>query len=301
MKYKIITGKKKLPLTLLFYGIQGIGKTNLGVTSDNPVFVGNEENDAIESARMPKPESFSELLDQIRQIRDEENYKTLIVDSLTMLQDLAEAEVLKDYPNKTMATAFGGYGKAYEKTAAMFSELKSLCIELREKKGMNIILNCQCDASRERDPITLVDNLHFTPRLHKSIKGMFMDWVGAIIFATSNDFKMETDKGFEYVQGDGTRVLYTESRPSHVAKNRYNLPYKIIYEKSTTWKTLKKHVDNFYAQSVGPLDAEKIAHAKELAAKAPNELQEKIYEAIEKAADATALNKIITRLEELNK
>jgi hypothetical protein len=67
------------------------------------------------------------------------------------------------------------------------------------------------------------------------------------------------------------------------------------------WDTLKKYVDEFYAESKGPVDPEKLAYAKELAAKAPDDLQEKIYEAIEKAADATAMNKIILRLEELNK
>lgn len=300
----IITGRKQLPVTYLFYGVHGIGKTDFAANSDAPIFIGTEENNEIDAPRFPKPASWDELLSQLNTIKSENHdFKTLVIDSIDMLQQLAQVDILKDQKGKTMATAFGGYGKAYEKMHDMFLHLRDSFLKpIREQKGLNIILLCHAEKTKDQDPDSMVEAVHYKPNLHKKVAPIFCDWVGAIVFANYYRTPATTDSGKEYIVGDGSRILLTEERPAHVAKNRYNFPFKMDFEKGKAWATLKSHVDKYYADNKDkPVDADKLAHANELAKQAPEDLQNKIGIAISEAKTDAEIDKIIKRLEEIVK
>ena len=87
----IVTGRKKLPLNIMLYGVHGIGKTTLATQTPSPIFIGSEENDEIEAARFPKVESWGMLKEQLKALATEKHdFKTVVIDSLDMLQQVCE-------------------------------------------------------------------------------------------------------------------------------------------------------------------------------------------------------------------
>lgn len=242
-----ITGKKSKALAIMIYGVHGIGKTTLPSEAENPIYVGSEENDEIDCARLPKISSWSQLTEQLKAIRDEKHdYKTLVIDTIDALEQVAQKDILSgNEKNKTMATAMGGYGKAYEKMATMFLEMRDeMLVPIREK-GINIVILAHAEKSKHEDPMTLTSYDHYTTASHKKVKPIFEDWVSAILFINHWRAKTSLNDGREVAVGDGSRMIFTEERPSHVAKNRFELPYEIEFAKTGTWAKLtgliKKH------------------------------------------------------------
>lgn len=250
---QIVTKKKNKPLSMILYGVHGIGKTSFPSEAENPIYIGNEENDEFDIARFPKVKTWDQFKDQLKALLNEKHdYKTLVIDTMDSLEQIAQYEVLKDQKGKTMATAFGGYGKAYEKMHDMFLEIRdSFLAPLRDERGMQIVILCHSEKSKFEDPILALSYDTYSTALHKSIKHVFQDWVSAILFANYATVRAERSDGKEYAEGlDGERIIFTEERPSHVGKNRFGLPYEMKFPKKGAWKVLKKHIDDYYGKPV---------------------------------------------------
>lgn len=275
-------GRKLKPLAIMLHAPHGIGKSTFGTEAPNPIYIGNEENDELDVARFPKLENWEQLIKQMDSLLNEKHdYKTLVIDTADGLEQIAEHHILssKGGEGKTMATAFGGYGKAYEKLANMFLNLRDkYLIPLRDKKGMNIVILCHSTKVKHEEAMTLTSYDHYETALHKKVKHVLEDWVSAILFANYYLVRAETNSGKEYAEGaDGLRMLYTEERPSHVAKNRFDMPYEIEFHKEGTWGVIRGHVlDHFRT-------AKKKAEDKgEKFSPAANELKQKIEENLDK-------------------
>ena len=247
----VTVGKKLKPLAILVHGVHGIGKTNLPTEAPMPIFIGSEENDEIECARLPKIENWPDFIKQLTWLRDTPDlpYRTVVIDCVDTLEQVAQKEILKSQNGKTMATAFGGYGKAYEKMADMFLDIRDdFLVPLREKKKMNIILLAHSEKNKHEDPMTNTSYDNYSTAIHKKIKPIFEDWVSAILFINYELFKSTRESdGKETLQGSGQRTIFCEEMPSHIAKNRYNLPSEIAYEKHGAWKILTDHIRAFFA------------------------------------------------------
>jgi hypothetical protein len=248
---QIKTKKEQRPLTVLFYGVHGIGKTNFASGAENPIFIGDESNDEFDVARFPKIEKWAQLKEQlVTLINDKHDFKTVVIDTMDGLEQIAQAEILsgKD-AGKTMATAMGGYGKAYEKMSDMFIDIRDNYLEKLRLKGIQVIILAHSEKSKFEDPILAINYDTYSTALHKSIKPVFQDWVSAILFANYDLVRAERMDGKQYAEGmDGERVIYTEERPSHVGKNRFGLPYELKFPKAGAWKILKKYVTDYYGK-----------------------------------------------------
>ena len=290
-------------MALLVYGVHGIGKTSAAATFPSPIFVGSEENDEIEAARFPRIESWNQLSEQLKALLNENHdFKTVIIDSIDMLQQVAETEILKQAPGKTMATAFGGYGKAYEKMYGMFLQLRDDLLKPLRAKGLNIVLLCHADKSKHEDPMTATSWDNYKPSLHKKVAPIFQDWVSAILFANYKTYRTENDEGKVYAEGLGERVIYSEERPSHIAKNRFKLPYELKLKEGEFYDLISSHVKKFYESSKGgSVDAEKLAYAMEMAEKMEGQLKNTVLSTIKQARDNAHLQQIIDRIENLTK
>ena len=246
---KITKGKKIKPLALLVYGVHGIGKTHFPSEANKPIYMGSEENDEIDADRLPQIVKWSDFLNQLEWLLKEghQEYKTLVIDTIDMLEQVAQHHILMDFPTKTMETAFGGYGKAYKQMAKMFLGVRDNYLKkLRDEKGMNIILLAHADKSKHEDPITGESYDNYNTSIDKRVKAIFHDWVSGIFFINWELYKSENSEGKERLKGDGARVIYTQERPSHIAKNRFELPEMIEYNKEGTYKEIVELIKKHY-------------------------------------------------------
>lgn len=283
---QIITGKKIKPLAIMAYSFHGLGKTQFGSEFEKPIFIGNEENDEIDAARFPIVQTWKDFTDQLDYLlKNKTEYKTLVIDTIDALEQVAEMDILKPEKGKTMATAFGGYGKAYEKMHQMFLEIREKYLKpIRDKIGMNIVIlsHAEKDKSYE-DPITMISYNSYMTSMHKKVKPIFEDWVSAVLFITYKNFKIEGSDGKERAIGDGQRIILTEQRPSHVAKNRFDLPYELEYVKDQTVKELLVMIKNYYGKS----DSYKHKEVEKV-----NETEKEINDILKRIKDESIVDKI---------
>lgn len=249
---KVITGRKRKPVCMLVYGTHGVGKSTFAAQMPSPIYIGPEENDELEAARLDRIQKWPEFEAQLKAIRDDgHDYKTLVIDTVDMLENVAEVEILKGKPDRiSMATVDGGFGAGYKKMAKMFLDVREKYLSpIRDEKGMNIILLAHAGMEKIEDPISMTSYDNFYPQMDKRVRPIFENWVSAILFMNYVLYKTESSSGREYAIGEGARRIFTEERPSHQAKNRYGLPYEMDYTLKVGCSEIMKHIDDFYGES----------------------------------------------------
>lgn len=310
-------GRKLKPLALMLHAPHGIGKSTLGTEAPNPIYIGNEENDELDVARFPIVNEWGDLVRQLETLLNEEHdFKTVVIDTVDGLEQIAEKHILslKGAEGKTMATAFGGYGKAYNKMANMFLNVKEKYLKpLRDEKGMNVLLLCHSKKVKFEDTMLNISYDHYETNLHKDVKDIFEDWVSMILFANYYLVRAENNNGKEYAEGvDGLRMIYTEERPSHIAKNRFDMPYEIEFHKKGTWGVIRDYVLKHFKNA-----KKKAVEKKEEFNDEALDLQKQVQEKIEKltpemkvsvetslkraGSDVKELKRILTKIEKILK
>ena len=242
---KVTKGRVQKPIAMILYGVHGVGKSTFATECENPIFIGSEENDELDVDRLPKIKVWRDLIDQLDHIK-KSNYKTIVIDTMDELETIGHNEILRTEPGKTMATARGGFGKAYDELERLFLDIRDRLIYLRDEKGMNVVILCHHEKAKHEDPISLTSYDNYSTALHKKIKPIFEDWVSIIAFANDKLMKAENSRGQDTVISDGDKVIYFQSRTSHVAKNRFGLPEEMEFNQTGTWKFIKDSVDEFF-------------------------------------------------------
>ncbi len=266
---KVQKGRRLKPLALMLHAPHGIGKSTFATEAPSPIYIGQEENDELDVDRFPKVMKWEDLIEQLKTLRDEKHdFKTVVIDTVDGLEQTAEKSILGLDINKgkTMATAYGGYGKAYEKMGNMFLKVRDeYLIPLRDEKGMNIVLLCHSKKVKHEEPMTNTSYDHYETALHKRTKSIFEDWVSAILFANYKLIKAEDDEGKTFTTDvDGERVIFTSERPSHVAKNRFDMPYEIKFSKKGTWSSVRNLVLKHFKTAKKKVEATKEVFDDEL-------------------------------------
>ena len=110
----------------------------------------------------------------------------------------------------------------------------SLLQELRDKRGMMVILVAHAKVERFEDPENAAYD-RYTPRLHKHAASLIAEWVDAVLFANKKFRVTKENAGFNGERAiaapigadGGERIIRTVGSPACIAKNRYGLPSEI--------------------------------------------------------------------------
>lgn len=130
------------PLIMTFFGEAGTGKTTLAAMMPKPVFIrtedgtmslmGNDEVSLFDVATTTK-----DVLDQIEALATQEHdFKTVVLDSITQLATMIEAEIVAADPKaKSINQAGGGYGAGYAAAAEKHRQVREWMGALAYEKG----------------------------------------------------------------------------------------------------------------------------------------------------------------------
>lgn len=231
------------PQKIVIYGVQGLGKTTLGATFENPILVRTEDGaGAVDIATFPKLiETFPEMETVINTLHGEHNFKTLILDSLDWLEPIVWQQTCSLH-DKSSIEEFG-YGKGYTEASAQWRYLMGGFNSLRFAKGMDIVLISHADIKRYDSPeIDPYDRYQI--KLHKHAFGLWQEWADMVLFCNYKTRIVKTDVGFKKEvargAGAGERIIYTEERPAYLAKNRWGLPPEIYIGQDKSWSAFHK-------------------------------------------------------------
>jgi len=243
-------GIDRKPPRIIIMGVQGIGKSTFGADAEKPVFVLTEDGKGkIETESFPLAKTLDDVMESLGVLAQEEHaFKTVVVDSLDWLEPLIWAKVAADQKVKNLEDI--GYGKGYVFAMDYWREYLDALNWLRDNKGMTIIQTAHSEIKKYQNPETDPYD-RYEIKLHKSAAGKVLEHADIVLFANYRTGITKQEMGFKKVRtravGSGERVLYTEERPTHLAKNRYGLPFEIPFTRDgTTWATIAENVP-FYS------------------------------------------------------
>jgi energy-coupling factor transporter ATP-binding protein EcfA2 len=225
------TGEK-----IILYGETGMGKTTLASMAPNPVFIGLDDG----GRKLHHPKT-GELLRHIPDVNTFEDVRgaltacldlacsTVVIDTGTLLESLAEVHVLKTVPssqNTPIKNLEGyGYGKGYKHLYDTMRLPLLDCDKLIEA-GKNVIVICQSVNNKIANPAG-EDYLCNEPRLYHSrqysVLLMWCEWADHILridYQGTWVNKKNKQDAYGKVTGDTTRVVQTKEETYFKAKSR---------------------------------------------------------------------------------
>ena len=232
MLESIKSGRENKPPRIMVYGQEGVGKSTFGASAPGAIFVQTEDGlGEIDCHKFPLAKSFTDVVNELTALRDEPHeYKTVVIDSLDWLERLIFDEVCKEFGVRSIEKADGGYGKGYVDALVHWRKVLSLLDDLRNQRGMMVILVAHAKVERFEDPENMAYD-RYAPRLHKHAASLISEWVDAVMFAMKR-MRVSKDGDARAIASPigadgGERILRTNGSPACVAKNRFGLPNEI--------------------------------------------------------------------------
>jgi len=211
---------------IVIYGTGGIGKSTLAAFLPGPVFLDVERSTRKLTVARDAVATWAELRGKLAGIKQAppEGMRTVVIDTATVAQTLAAEHVVQfkttDKGHKVDSIERFGWGQGwkfvYEEFLAMVADLDRIADD-----GFNVCLTAHDVATPAPNPAG-EDFLRWEPDLypgdkreHASIRKLVKNWAEHVVFI-AYDVVVHEGKG----TGSGTRSIYTQELPTHVAKSR---------------------------------------------------------------------------------
>lgn len=233
----------------MIYAKSGNGKTTLAAQVPGAVFFGFDDGGRkIRNPITGEPVNAIDGLTCIDDVRDALRQKnlfaddaTLVFDTVTKLEEVAEPYIFANYPgsNGKKVTAMRGYG--WDGPAHLLDVFRLLLTDLdpHVRAGRNVILLAQ-EAQITVANAEALDYLQDGPKLQHnkqySNRAEVCEWADHVLRIGYLDFSVEKDNEKSKVgkvqQADATRAIFTGGAPHFIAKSRpvhreRETPYRI--------------------------------------------------------------------------
>lgn len=252
----LLSGAKKSatvkPLIVTLFGDAGSGKTSLACEFPD-AFLIQTRGESVPRGVTHQPDQLdpigdkrtggevsiwdeNELFDQlVALVREEHDYKTLIIDSVTGLEDLFVKNILDVQPpkQKTMNAAGTGYGSAWDRVVAKHSSVMRAAEALRGKRGMNVVFLGHCSITRLEPPDTepytkYVLGLNTSDKPSKDCAGIYTRNVDVVGFVHQKMFTIG-EGDVKKAKTSGERLIGVDLTPANVSKNRLGITGSLKY------------------------------------------------------------------------
>ena len=225
---EITRGRLNKPYKVVIYGPEGIGKTTFASQFPEPLFIDTEGSTArMDVARLPVPNTWSDILDAIRWIvGNPEVCKTLVIDTADWAERMCVKYVCQ--MNGKSGLEDFGYGKGYTYLSEEFSKL---LYELDKviAVGINVVFTAHAQLKKFEQPDEMGAYDIWTLKLEKKTTPLLKEWADMILFANYKTIVVEDSKTKSKKAQGGKRVMYTVHNPCWDAKNRDGLPEQMEF------------------------------------------------------------------------
>lgn len=226
----VTTGAQIGPPRLVVYGTEGIGKTTLGASIADAVFIPTEDGlGQLECARFPIRQTmpaFEEDLDALA--TGKHAYGAVVIDTLAGVERMVWDFVCREAGKSNIAEI--AFGKGYAQALIYWRRILARVDRLRNERGMMAVLIGHSRVEKFDDPLSASYD-RYSLRLYKTSAELVSEWADAVLFATRRTRVSADDDGrvrAAPVGGEGgERILRTVGGPACVAKNRYAMPEEL--------------------------------------------------------------------------
>ncbi len=217
------------PPIITICGDAGTGKTRLAATFPKPIFIRGE--DGLQSVpKGDRPDAFpilksaDALFEQMMAlIKEPHEYKTLVIDSVSAIEQLFIADVLaRDGKAKSLNQALGGYGAGRNAVASMHQRLRKAAQALSDRRGMAIVFIAHADIEKMTLPDS-DDYSRYSLRLMGASLPYYVDDVDMVAFIRLVTAVRGDDGERKRAVSTGDREIICHAAASCVSKNRYGI------------------------------------------------------------------------------
>lgn len=224
------------PVIATVTGDAGIGKTTLAATFPKPIFIRAEDGmqsipEDVRPDAFPVIQSVDDLWEQLNAlIKEEHDYKTLVIDSCTQLETMFAQYIVETDPKKpkSLNQAMGGYGAGPKAVGALHGRVRKAAGILNAKRGMHVIFICHSDVTiielPDSDPYTRYDL-----RLSKHSMSHYVDNVDLVTYLKEQMFT-KGDGERKKAISTGQRLAVCHTSAANVSKNRYGITEELSVE-----------------------------------------------------------------------
>lgn len=208
---------------VVIYGPGGIGKTTLASLAPKPLFIDLEGGTVFMDVNRvtPTPATWDDLRACLHSEELFHDARTVVVDSLSRVEELCVRWVLANVPTDKGAVAPSlehyGWGKGYAIVAETF-RLFLADLDQHAIAGRHVVCICHDEVTKAPNP-SGEDWLRYEPRLQNrsngNIRAEVKEWASHVLHVAF-DVVAKDGKG----KGGGTRTIYPEERPDRIAKSR---------------------------------------------------------------------------------
>lgn len=233
--------KHAAPPRILIHGAEKTGKSSFAAGAPNPIFIRTEDGlNGIDANAFPLAMDAETVRQQLLAlVKEDHDYKTVVVDSLDWLERLIFDAVCKRENVDNIARAGGGYGAGYIIALNLWKVIFGLLDRLNREKGMIVICICHSRV------VTIQDPLHepydkatvklYSPKSGSGAADLATEWADIIGYA-KRPMLVSDGKAFD----DGQNILILGGNPGCVAGNRFGLPDEIPFTWSAFNKAMRK-------------------------------------------------------------
>lgn len=283
MNFTITNTRKTKPMKVVLYGVEGIGKTTFVSHFPDPIFIDTEGSTGfIDARKLPDPDSWTMLLEEIAYMAQNPQGKTLVIDTADWAEELAKQHLMAKH--KWQAIDQTDYGVRY---VALSNEIIRLLrgLEMVKNAGMNVVLTAHAVQKKFELPDQVGSFDRYVLKLEKRDAALIKEWCDMLLFANYKTTVVASGSGSKKATG-GQRVMYTTHMPAWDAKNRLGLPdelpfeYRSIEDKflaATTEGTQVKQQTNNYPYSYPASVPQRIVDLAALSGLNPNSIMTIVY------------------------
>ena len=228
MKFEISRGVTNSPVRAVVYGPEGVGKTTFASAWPGAVFIDVEGgSNHYDVARMPRPQTWRQLLEVVNACAEFDEIKTVVVDTADAAEALCIRHILAEKKWKGIEDA--GYGKGYTYLQEEFGKLlNSLDGCVAAGKNVLIVAHAQIRKFEQPDELGAYDRWEL--KLQKKCAPLVKEWSDLLLFANYKTDTMKDDNGKYRATGGKRRIMYTSHTAAYDAKNRFGLADELPFE-----------------------------------------------------------------------
>jgi hypothetical protein len=234
-------GRLDVPQRILGFGAEKVGKSTWASGAPGAVFICPENGTShLDIERLPTPETWSELFDVLALVPQRDDWKTIVIDPVNWLEDLAWAHLVEgpgraptEHTRDKVEKYGGGFKKGYEAAAGLWRTLIKTLESDHYAQGRNIVFLAHAFVKNFKDP-SGVEYERYQPQMHEKAIGQVKQWVDDILFFR-HEVLAKAENGKTIAVATGDHVIHTTWSKAWDAGNRSSLPEELPMSWTAYW------------------------------------------------------------------